>query len=51
MVENAKANRQDIVVKMTFRTTVTKAEKFKRLAKTKGLSQDSFFESLVNKAK
>lgn len=51
MVENATPRRQDVVVKMTFRTTVVKAEKFKRLAKKKGLSQDSYFESLVNKAR
>lgn len=51
MAEHDKANRQDIVVKMTFRTTVAKADKFKRLAKKKELSQDSYFESLINKAR
>lgn len=51
MVENATPRRQDIVVKMTFRTSVEKADKFKRLAKKKGLSQDSLFEALVNKAR
>lgn len=51
MVEHATADRQDIVVKLTFRTTKVKADKFRRLAAEKQLSQDSYFESLINKAR